>query len=108
MKVTEEIVQRLTPSRRYISLCILIPFMSIGGGVGCALGLTAGGLLVGGLDYVLTKWTIPGQPATASEAVCGLLGATAGLVFGYLVWKWLMLASGYLSHAQLNQLYEPI
>lgn len=103
---TEEIVQPLTLSRRYISLCMLIPFMSVGGGVGIALGLTACGLIIGGLDFVITKWTIPGQPATASEAVCGLIGAIAGSILSYLIWKWLMLASGYLSHAQLKQLYD--
>ncbi len=106
MKVTEETVQPPTLSRRYISLCMLISFMSVGGGVGIALGLTACVLIIGGLDFVITKWTIPGQPATASEAVCGLIAATLGMIFGYRVWKWVMLSSGYLSQSQLNQLYD--
>ncbi len=106
MKVIEEIVQPLELSRRYISLSILIPFMSVDGGVGIALGLTACGLIIGGLNFVITKWTIPGQPVTASEAVCGLIAGTLGLILGYRVWKWVMLASSYLSQSQFNQLYD--
>lgn len=106
MRVTEEIVHPLALSRRYISLCILVPFMSVGGGAGLALGMTMMGLIAGGMNYVITRWTVKGQPPTAIEAVCGLIGATAGSILGYLIWKWLMLASGYLSHAQLKQLYD--
>lgn len=71
MNVTEEIVHRLEHSRKYLSLGILIPFMSSGEGVGFAVGLTGCGFIVGGLDFVMTKRTIRGQPATASEALCG-------------------------------------
>ncbi len=80
--------------------------MSAGGGGGLALGMTVSGLITGGINYVIRQWTVMGQPPTASEAVCGLIGAPAGLTLGYLIWKWLMLTSGYLSHGQLKQLYD--
>lgn len=90
--------------RRFAALgflmCFILPFAM----AGVFLELLPA-LIDGGIDGAIAKFSQTGT--TTVEAILGIIGSSLGFLAGFVLWRWVMLRTGFLSPPQYDELYEP-